>query len=172
MAKPFRKALEILRTVAPTAAAALGGPMGPLAAKVIRDVLGTEPDADIDEAVLAAAADPDAVVKLKEIEATMKAKEAELGVEFERIAAEDRASARARQVALKDNMPGQVFYITSFGFFGTLGLVFAYGVPETGGEVLLSMVGSLGTVWIASAYYFVGSSAGSARKTDILAKSS
>lgn len=170
--QPFKKIGALLKGIAPTAVAAMSGPYAPLAAGVMRKVLGVEStdEASLEAAVMAAAADPASVTKLKEIEAQILAQEQQLEIRFSELEVEDRASARARQIATKDTMPAQVFYLTSLGFFGALGFMFFRGMPANGGEALLIMLGSLGTAWGASVAYFVGSSAGSKQKTDMLGK--
>jgi hypothetical protein len=66
-------------------------------------------------------------------------------------------------------MPAVVFVVTSLGFFGVLILIAWRGLPATGGEVILAMVGSLGAAWGAAVTYFVGSSAGSRNKDATIA---
>jgi len=170
--EPFKKLFGVLKGVAPTALAALGGPYGALAAGVMRKVLKVEgsTDSDLEAAVMAAAGDPAAVSKLKEIEVEMQAQETALQIRFAELETSDRDSARNRQIALKDSMPAQVFYLTSLGFFGALVFMFVRGIPATGGDALLLMLGSLGTAWGASVAYFVGSSAGSKQKTELIGK--
>lgn len=54
--QPFKRLFGVLKTVAPTAVAALGGPYGALAAGVMKKVMGDESmaDEDLENAVLAA----------------------------------------------------------------------------------------------------------------------
>lgn len=170
--EPFKKILGVLKGVAPTAVAALGGPFAPLAAGVIRKVLNVEKtdDASLEAAVMSAAGDPVTFVKLKEIEAQMVAQQDSLGVRFEELANADRADARARQVALKDNTPALLTYVLATAFFAAVGYVLVYGLPETGGEALMLLLGQLSAAFGAGVAYHLGSSAGSKAKTDMLGK--
>jgi hypothetical protein len=59
------------------------------------------------------------------------------------------------------------FLITG-GFFGVLGWLITHDLPENGRDVVMIMIGTLNTVWIGYATYYVGTTAGSARKTDAL----
>jgi len=43
-----------------------------------------------------------------------------------------------------------------------------YGLPPTGGEALLMLIGTLGTAWTSVMGFYFGSSAGSKQKTDAL----
>ena len=170
--QPFKKLFGVLKTVAPTLLAATGSPLAPLAMGIAKKVMGNEAMTDdaLEEAVATAAGTTDGLAKIRQIEADLQKAELEQSFKFAELETHDRADARARQIALKDTMPAQVFYLTSIGFFGALVFMFIRGIPQTGGEALLLMLGSLGTAWGASVAYFVGSSAGSRAKTDLLGK--
>lgn len=172
MAHPFQKLAGILKQVAPTLLAGVGGPAGALVATIAKKALG-DPNMTqdaLETAIETASATPDGLLKLREIEADLQKAEAENGFKFAELEVDDRKDARARQISLKDTMPQQVFYLLSVGFFGALTFMFVKGLPPTGGEPLLIMIGSLGTAWSASVAYFVGSSAGSSRKTELMSK--
>ncbi|MGH7254897.1 MAG: hypothetical protein ACREI3_03885 [Nitrospirales bacterium] len=91
-------------------------------------------------------------------------------MDLEKITAEDRASARQREVALKDWTPAALAFVVTVGFFGVLAYLLKYGTPAHGGEAMLVMLGALGTAWTGIIAYYFGSSAGSKKKDDLLAK--
>lgn len=157
------KALQILRTVAPTIAMAVGGPFGPLAATAISAVLGTAPgDSTGAEAALLTAT-PDQLLALKKAEDDFQIQLKTLGIAEEKLAFDDTASARAREIAVKDNTPKILAYGVTVGFFGILGFLLYSGKPP-GGDVIMVMLGALGTAWTGIVAYYFGSSAGSAAK--------
>jgi len=160
----------VLATVAPVLATALGGPLAGVATRTLAqkwigdDAAGA---AEIEAAL--AAATPADLVTLKEIEATFEAEMKRAGVELEKIAASDRDSARKRQTSMKDWTPSVLGLAIILGFFAVLAWIFRHGLPDSGGEVLLIMVGALGTMTSQVGNYFFGSSVGSKTKEAIIA---
>ena len=156
-------ALQVLKTVAPTVALAVGGPFGPLAAAAIHMALGTSTDKEAEAALTAAT--PDQLLALKKAESDFLVQMKTLDISEEKLRFDDTANARSREIALKDNTPTILAYLVTVGFFGVLGFLLWYGKPEAGGDVMLVLVGSLGTAWTGIIAYYYGSSAGSASKT-------
>lgn len=70
-----------------------------------------------------------------------------------------------RGPSLRDVITGILAFVITGGFMGVLAFMVRHGVPKEGGEVLLVMLGSLGTAWATVISYYFGSSAGSAEKT-------
>ncbi len=159
-----QKALQVLKTVAPTIATAVGGPFGALAATAISAALGTPPgDAKAAETALLAAT-PDTLLALRQCEQEFTIRMRELGITEDKLVFDDIANARGREIALRDNTPAILAYAITVGFFGTLGFMLWFGKPSVGGDALLVMLGSLGTAWAGVVAYYFGSSSGSARK--------
>lgn len=162
---------KLLATVAPVLATAAGGPLAGVATKAIAGKLLGNPDAapdQVEAAVLGAS--PETLLKLRELDQQFEKDLQAAGIKLEEIAAEDRASARAREIAVKDRMPAVLACGVTLGFFLVLGWMLVNGKPETGGDALLVMLGSLGTAFGSIVAYYYGSSAGSKLKTEALAK--
>jgi hypothetical protein len=160
----------LLGQVAPSIATALGGPLAGMAVKTLSNVLfGHENGTDEEISNALQSASPDQLAALKKIDADFKARMKELDIDLERIAAGDRDSARQMQAATKDWTPKALAFFITFGFFGALIWVMVFGIPKTGTEVLLMMLGSLSTSWTGVVQFYYGSSAGSKQKTDALA---
>lgn len=162
---------QLVGKIAPTIGTALGGPLGGMAVTAIAEALGI--DDKTEEAVRAtiAGATPDQLIALKQADQAFALKMRELGFSnlqaIERIAADDRANARNREIQLRDATPKILAYAVTIGFFGVLFFLLAVGKPVSGGDALLVMLGALGTAWAGIISYYFGTSAGSARK-DVL----
>ena len=165
------KLLDLVRTVAPSIATAVGGPLAGMATRAISEALLGKPDGTEDELVEAAKnATPEELLALKQAEQSFVVRMRELDVDLERIANEDRSSARDREVKTGDWTPKALAAAVTLGFFGVLSYMISNGLPQHGGEAMLVMLGTLGTAWGAIISYYFGSSAGSKEKTDALNK--
>lgn len=161
--------LNLVRTVAPTIASAVGGPLAGMATRAISEALLGKPDGTETELAEAAArATPEQLLALKQAEQDFAVRMRELDIDLERIAQADRTSARDREVKTGDWTPRLLAASVTVGFFGVLGYMIRYGLPQQGGEALLVMLGTLGTAWGAIVSYYFGSSAGSREKTDAI----
>lgn len=163
--------MDWLKSVLPTIATALGGPLAGVAVNFVADKLGIE-ERTVD-AVKAAisGATPEQLVQMKAIDADLSKYFAGLDIKLEEIAAADRGSARERESKTGDSATPRwlAFFITA-GFFGVLGWLLVVGKPAEGGDALLVMLGALGGAWASVVAYYFGSTKGSAEKTALLAK--
>lgn len=161
-------AKQVIGTVAPLLGTALGGPFGGLAGTLLAKALGTsDPKA---QETLIASGDPQVLLQLKGAENELQEHMRQLDIDEKKLTFDDIANARAMQVSTHDTTPKYLAYFVTAGFFLTLGYLIVYGKPTTGGDVMLVMVGSLGTAWASIVSFFYGSSAGSAAKTDVINK--
>lgn len=160
----------LVGTVAPTLATALGGPLAGMATRQIAGALLGQEDASLEEIERRVAmAGPGDLVKLKEVEADFKVKLKEAGVELAAIDARDRDSARRRQVAMGDWTPTILGVLIILGFFGILGVMFFIEVPPAAQALVNVLFGALTGMCVQVGNYFFGSSAGSAKKNDMIA---
>lgn len=114
---------DIVRAIAPTIGAVLGGPLAGGAIKVLADQFLGRPDAtEEDIAVAIGNARPEDLIRLKEIEADYKSKMADLGLDPLRMEYADRASAR--DMFKVDNRPQRnITYAFLGGYFLTMLLI-------------------------------------------------
>lgn len=161
----------LIGAVAPVLGTALGGPLGGAAAsQIAKSLLGTEnaTATEIEQAVKNAT--PEQLAALKKVDYDFQVRMQELGLDLERINQQSVADARAREIAIKDKVPALLAGGVTLGYFGVLAYMLKSGVPASGGDALLVMLGALSGAWGAVMTYYFGSSAGSAKKNELLAK--
>jgi hypothetical protein len=167
---------DVGRTVAkaaPLLGAVLTGPAGAVAASagaLAASFLGEEPEPD---ALMRALKDPEAAIKLRELENRHRARLLEWQARQLELEVENTKSARNREVELAKAgsaaawVTGVVALVVIAGFFGMLHQVLARDMVN---EPALILLGSLGTAFGAVVNYYLGSSLGSTRKTGFLEK--
>ena len=165
----------LVKSIAPTIGTALGGPLGGMSGLALSKALGVSEDAAKDETTLAAAvqgASPDQLLALKKADQDFAVQMQKLGFEnveaLEAIAAGDRANARDREIKTQDWTPKVLGIAITLGFFGLLAYLMKREPPAGSRDILNIMLGSLGSAWIGVVTYYFGSSAGSARKTELM----
>ena len=150
----------LIGSVAPTIATALGGPVAGMAVKALSGALFGHEDGSQDD-IMNALANPtgDQLAAIKKIDADFKIQMKSLDIDLERIAAGDRASARDMQKETKDWIPRALAVTVTIGFFGILLYMLVYGLPTTGNEALLLLLGALQTAWMGIIAFYFGASA-------------
>ena len=159
----------LIGSVAPTIATALGGPVAGMAVKAISGALFGHDNASQDE-IMTALANPtgDQLAALKKIDADFAVQMKALDINLERIAAGDRDSARDMQKETRDWIPRALAVSVTVGFFAILLYMLVYGLPTTGNEALLLLLGALQTAWGGIIAFYFGSSSGSQKKDQMI----
>lgn len=160
---------SILGTVAPGLATALGGPLAGLAVKAIGSALGL-PEASSDDQVAQAVvgATPDQLLSLKTADQAFKVKMRELDVDLERIAMQDRSSARSTYVSTRDKVVPMLAFIIVGAFIATtVGVLFFQVKVEA--ALAGALIGYLSAKAEQVVAFYFGSSAGSKGKDETLA---
>lgn len=165
---------EIVRTVAPTAATMLGGPLAGMAVKALGDKLLGNPNATQDEVQAAViAASPADLVKLKEVEADVKKALLDAGVQLAKISADDRNSARGLEEQTRSWTPSILSYcILGASTTAFLGALFGYvKIPTdpTAAVVIGSAMTYLLTESKAILAYWFGDTRGSQNQDETIA---
>lgn len=161
--------MDWLKQIAPTIATAMGGPLAGMAVSAISKAIGVDPD-KVGDMISnnKLSAEQIAQVKIAEIELQKQAQE--LGLNFEKLAVDDRKSAREMQAVTRSWVPPLLAASVTFGFFAILGGMMFGQMSVADNTALTMMLGSLGTAWTGIIAYYFGSSAGSQAKTDILSR--
>ncbi|MFL6311640.1 MAG: hypothetical protein ACJ71W_06000 [Terriglobales bacterium] len=172
--------LGILKKAFPfiEAAASAGGPFAVMAAQAVGKAIGAEkvdptPDG-IAKAIQDAGFTSEQRTALMQHEADLKQELAKLGYQtaedLTKLDNDDRASARARQIALKDATPTilAVFVVVAWGLIQRF--LLTHVVPPAMIQIVARVLGTLDAALMMVLSYYFGSSAGSAKKTELLAQ--
>ncbi|CAB3777660.1 hypothetical protein LMG28614_00433 [Paraburkholderia ultramafica] len=179
----WSKVAANIGSTAPLLAGLVGSPVGLgviAAAAIISHALGTPSDPAFVEPALN---DPGALEKIRQAESAnslqlqqlmVTAAQVRLAHEYEmaRIETDDRANAGTMGTVNRDWVPKVLAMAVTTGFFGILLLMALQPLPGTNKDLVNVIVGALGTAWISIIGYYFGTSVGSMRKTELLAKPS
>ena len=157
--------MDWLKSIAPTIFTAIGGPLGGLAYEAVSKVMGVSQD-DAKTMLESGKLSADQIASIQQAEIALKAKAQELGLDFEKLAVEDRASARQMQSATHSWIPPFLAVGITIGFFGILYALMSDRVTKS--DELMIMLGSLSTAWTGVIAFYFGSSAGSQRKDELI----
>ena len=160
--------MDWLKTIAPTIATALGGPLAGLAIEAVSKAIGIDPK-DVQTTISDGKLSADQIMLLKQAEVQMAARAQEMGLDFAKLNVEDRKSAREMQAETRSYIPAILAVTVTVGFFGILVGMMTETFKTS--DALMLMLGSLGTAWTGIIAFYFGSSAGSQAKDDLLHQS-
>jgi hypothetical protein len=162
--------MEFLKTLAPTLATLLGGPLAGLAVDLLGPKLGiTDATKDkITAALQNGQLTGEQIVAIKQAELEAKAKEDELGFKFAELEFKDMDSARQREMAVKDNTNKVLAYTIVGAFIAMIGATLL-GLAKVDSALTGTLVGYLSAKAEQVCAYYFGSTKGSADKTRLLA---
>jgi hypothetical protein len=160
--------MDWLKTIAPTIATALGGPLAGLAIEAVSKAIGIDPK-DVQSTISEGKLSSDQIMLLKQAEIQMAARAQEMGLDFAKLNVEDRKSARDMQVATKSWIPAILAVSVTIGFFGILIGMMTQTFKTS--DALMLMLGSLATAWTGIVAFYFGSSASSQNKDNLLHQS-
>ena len=161
---------SFLKGLVPLIGNALSGPLGGAAASFVAEKLELKDKtlAAVSSALTDAKLSPDQIAQLRMSEIEFKKFLEQNKIYLEKIQADNTKSARDMQVATRSKTPEILTFVVTFGFFGVLFYILAFDAKP--GEVMLIMLGQLGTAWAAVVGFWFGTTANSSRKTDLLAQ--
>ena len=145
----------LVGTVAPTIGSALGGPMGGMAANMISEVLGCDPEPKKIQKAMEAAT-PEQLAELKKVETDFEIKMKELDIDLFALETADVQDARSR---FSKDWTARIIGVSVVG--GFMGYIFLVTLqpPEQNSEALINLVlGYLGGLASAIISFYFGAS--------------
>ena len=156
-----------LEQVAPTIATALGGPLAGLAITAISKAIGVSED-DVEKTMNAGKMSADQIVQLKLAEIEFQKQANELGLNFEKLAVDDRKSARDMQISTHSFVPAMlsVLVITAWGIVQYFLLTHVIATEMR--EIIIRILGTLDAALMLVLSFYFGSSSGSQAKDKMI----
>lgn len=173
-------AKDVLGFIAPVITAALPGPFGNMAKDLLAPILGLQgEDARNDEKIAEALNNitPEKIAAIRQAEQSFQLEMKKAGYAneeaLEKIAADDRASARNREIQVRDNTPRNLAYIYAAGFFLVLGAeifisVARFTIEPSAARSIDILLGVLVGMVLGTKEFYFGSSSSSRKKDDVI----
>lgn len=165
--------LKTLKTVAPTVAAALAGPLAGEAAAALIGIVGGAGQEDVRKAIEGGRLTAEQISQLRQLELQFQENERERGFKYAELAFKDRDSARQANVA--GGAQRALFWLSVLLLvlcLGTEVTVLVKGLPQGTSELVVGRVlGLLDAIAMTVLAYWYGTSSSSAAKTELLANS-
>lgn len=160
---------SLVKTIAPTLATVLGGPLAGAAVSALSASLLGKSDGTTDEVETAmASGSPEVLAKVIEAEKQFKLDMKRLDIDYEKVMSDDRSSARQRETQTQDPTVRRLAYVYTVGYFVTLFGLWKFGMPDDiKGEMTL-LLGVLTAAQAAIMNYYFGSSASSRSKDETI----
>lgn len=151
--------LDIVKSVAPTVATALGGPLAGLAVQALGTAMGVDqPTVEkVKDALTQGQMTGDQIVALKQAEQNLLIKMRELDITEEQLSASDRDSARTREEKVGDSTNRNLAYIIIASFIVLVGGVL-FGNVRVESALAGTLVGYISAKCEQVLAYYFGSS--------------
>ena len=156
----------VIKAGAPLLGGALFGPAGAVVGSIIAAQFGVSPDATPDQVMTAIKGDPDAALKLREIEITHV--ERLQALENERLRIETADVQDARKVHQHHWMPSAITMVMSAMFGAIIGALFIWAIPGENKDIVVYMAGQVSGILTSCVTYWVGSTRASANKDSLI----
>lgn len=161
---------SILKTLAPTLASAVLGPLGGAAVAAIGSAIGIDSPTQekIAKVITGGQLTPEAIERIRTLELQYQNEEKERGFKYSELEFKSVEGARQMQIATHSRMPAVLTILVTIGFFGILGALL-YAPELKTNEIVMVMVGQLSAVWAGCVTFYTGTTFNSASKNAIIA---
>ena len=150
--------MDWLNQIAPGIATALGGPLAGLAVTTISKALGID-EKDVQKTIETGKLSADQLASLKQAEIELQVKAQELGLNFEKLATDDRKSAREMQVSTRSFVPALLSILVVCAWAIIQYFLLTHVIAQEMRELVARVLGTLdGALMLVLSFYFGGSS--------------
>jgi hypothetical protein len=152
--------MDFLKKLLPTIGHLLGGPLGGAAVEAAGKALGLS-DATtekVQKALTSGNLTAEQIAALQAADLQLKTRMAELGIDAEKLAQEDRMSARNMQTAMASWVPPALACGVTLGFFGILVGLLTGDLKLWESTTLSLLIGSLSTAFSSVLAFYYGAS--------------
>ena len=160
--------MEWLKTLAPTIATALGGPLAGMAVSAVAKAIGCEPD-EVQGIISSNKLTAEQVASIQLAELELKKQAQSMNLDFAKLTVEDRKSARDMQIATKSMLVPSLAILIVSAFIGVV-IATLGGFAVVDSVLAGTLIGYLSAKAEQVVNFYFGSSAGSKEKTELLAK--
>jgi hypothetical protein len=148
--------MGILEQIAPTIATALLGPAGNIAISLVSKALGID-EKDVQSTIESGKLTSDQLASIKQAEIELKAKAQELGLNFEKLAVDDRKSAREMQMSTKSFVPALLSILIVVAWALVQYFLLTHIIAQEMRELVARVLGTLdGALMLVLGFYFGG----------------
>ena len=160
--------MEWLKTLAPTIATCLAGPLAGMGVAALAKAIGVDPE-QVQDVISSGKLTSEQVASIQLAELELKKQAQSMGLDFAKLTVEDRKSARDMQMSTKSLLVPSLAVIIVGAFiavvFATLG---GYAVIDS--VLAGTLIGYLSAKAEQVVNFYFGSSSGSKEKTELLSK--
>ena len=159
--------MDWLKSIAPTIATAMGGPLAGMAVEAISKAIGVDPS-EVQNTINSVKMTADQIASLQTAEIALKARAQEMGLDFEKLAVADRASARQMQISTNSFVPPTLSIMIVVAWSAVQYFLLTHVIDPSMRELIARVLGTLdGALMLVLSFYF-GSSSGSQAKDTML----
>ena len=159
--------MDWLKSIAPTIATALGGPLAGMAVEAVSKAIGVDPS-EVQNTINSGKMTADQIASLQTAEIALKARAQEMGLDFEKLAVADRTSARQMQISTNSFIPPILSIMIVVAWSAVQYFLLTHIIDPSMRELIARVLGTLdGALMLVLSFYF-GSSSGSQAKDTML----
>lgn len=152
--------MSFLSKLLPTIGSLLGGPLGGAAVEAVGKALGmSEATTDkVQRALTSGNLTAEQIAALQAADMQLKTRMAELGIDAEKLAAEDRANARAMQVSTRDWVPATLAMVLTTCYLVIICMLLTGDMKLWSDPTLTLLLGGLTSGFTAVLGFYFGAS--------------